>query len=764
VDFSNVDLTYAWDAIEGANGFERMTLFSGTPVRELSVGRIFERVNEVLDQLRPQAVAIPGWYDRCSLAALRWCGAHRVRAVVMSETTAWDDKRKWWKEFLKRRVLKLCSSGLVGGRAHAEYLEQLGIDRKRIFYGYDVVDNDYFARGANEVRSRRAEERIKHGTPEKFFLASARFVEKKNLARLIQAYARYRVIAQSSEISKDKPEIWDLVLLGDGPLKPELGQLIAELNLYGSVVLPGFKQYDELPAYYGLASAFVHASTTEQWGLVVNEAMASGLPVLVSNRCGCAGDLVQEGVNGFTFDPYNIEQLAEQMLLLTHGRGITEGAKDGVQSKPGSNGRPPVASLEDMGRASRQIVETFGVAAFAEGMSQAVAAAMSHPPAHSNLINNLCVSSLVHAIRNPAAENTLAGNSGSKMKETARGDEKFLVFQYKGRDVMAVPRKSKSILLAGVKRYQPFTTKRHLYQTLVSWVIRCGGSRLLAVNRAGPLDKDFGFEPEVWQAELEARLGRRIAHTVVAWPTESSRRRLYVHLLDERLRAFAFVKLALRNEDHAKLETEADRLKELSRISFQTLRAPSLISHGRFGAASYLVTESFPAGAKPFPLKQDWDSRSLTEEFCGQKTRQSGEAMMNLSWWRAYTQALEPAHQAFHDELTRLRPVGADACRAHGDLACSNMVSDGSHIWLVDWELSHPMAPALTDSVGFFMSFTVGKIPDDPAAYLARFQNQFLRDDSEERRLAIMLAVAFRHASGIADAGRLMKIWGNHSD
>src|SRR5262249_59830905 len=96
---------------------------------------------------------------------------------------------------------------------------------------------------------------------------------------------------------------WKLVLLGEGEQRAKLEGLRDALGLRNDVSMPGFKQYDELPAYYGLASAFVHTSTTEQWGLVVNEAMAAGLPVLVSERCGCGPDLVREGVNGFTFDP-----------------------------------------------------------------------------------------------------------------------------------------------------------------------------------------------------------------------------------------------------------------------------------------------------------------------------------------------------------------------------------------------------------------------------------------------------------------------------
>jgi glycosyltransferase involved in cell wall biosynthesis len=408
VEFSNVDPTYAWDLMEGADGFNRLTLFSGTAVNELPASRIFSRVGQVLDQLRPQVVAIPGWYDRCSLAALRWCGSHGVPAVVMSETTAWDGERSWWKEYLKRRVVKLCAAGLVGGHAHAKYLEQLGIERTKIFFGYDAVDNDYFAAGAakwqkqkaeignqkSEARGQGAEIGNQYGLPEKYFLASARFIEKKNLSRLIQAYARYRALAQRSEIGdrrsesgnqkaenveigKQKAEIWNLVLLGDGPLKSDLCHLISDLGLQHSVLLPGFKQYGELPIYYGLAKAFIHASTTEQWGLVVNEAMASGLPVLVSDRCGCAAELVQEGRNGFSFDPYNIEALAQLMLKIS------------AFNFP----------LSEFGFASRQIAEAWGVSAFAEGMSGAVAEALRHPVSNSGLADKICIFAMIHGFR-----------------------------------------------------------------------------------------------------------------------------------------------------------------------------------------------------------------------------------------------------------------------------------------------------------------------------------------------------------------------------
>jgi glycosyltransferase involved in cell wall biosynthesis len=169
------------------------------------------------------------------------------------------------------------------------------------------------------------EERLRLGLPEKYFLASCRFIEKKNLPRLVEAFADYR---RAGGVGA-----WDLVLLGDGHLRQPLTALISRCGLDAAVHMPGFRQYDDLPAYYGLAGAFVHASSTEQWGLVVNEAMAAGLPVIVSKACGCVDELVVPGKNGYVFDPTAPSELTgclvhvasdrcDRRLLANEGRAI----------------------------------------------------------------------------------------------------------------------------------------------------------------------------------------------------------------------------------------------------------------------------------------------------------------------------------------------------------------------------------------------------------------------------------------------------------
>ena len=356
-----------------------VTLLERGTSRGISSRELAARLNRALEDFQPQAVFIPGWSSRMAFIALSWCARNGVPVVTMSESTEWDEARTGWKEWMKRRIVGLCSAALVGGRPHKDYMVKLGMPAERVFLGYDAVDNDYFAQSAKEVRR-------KFGLPDKYFLASARFIKKKNLPRLIQAYARYRELAEmevgswklevggeNSAIGNRQSAISNLVLLLDGAMCSSLRSQVSSINLGNSVHLPGFKQYPDLPAYYAHAGAFIHASTTEQWGLVVNEAMASGLPVLVSNRCGCAADLVQEGVNGFTFDPLNVEQLAQLMFQVSGFR----------------------FQVSEFGAASARIIAGWGPERFASGLMQAAECALRAGPVKPDLLQRTILNALL---------------------------------------------------------------------------------------------------------------------------------------------------------------------------------------------------------------------------------------------------------------------------------------------------------------------------------------------------------------------------------
>ena len=310
IETSNIDSTYAWSALGPAQGFHCHTLFRGR-VETPAPRNLWDALHAVLERLQPRVVAIPGWSDPLALGGLSWARRNRIPVILMSDSRA-DDKHKphyWWKESVKAAVVRLADAALVAGESHASYLAALGMPPASILTGYDVVDNAHFAEGAKLARLKAAQWRRLLGLPERYFLTASRLVIRKGLPNLIRTYASYR--------QHEGADAWGLVLMGDGPLREELHALSVRLDVQQWVKFVGFQQYDKLPVFYGLASAFMNPSESDTWGLVVNEAMAAGLPVLVSRACGCSQELVLHGQNGWTFSPEDEIELAGLMSRIS---------------------------------------------------------------------------------------------------------------------------------------------------------------------------------------------------------------------------------------------------------------------------------------------------------------------------------------------------------------------------------------------------------------------------------------------------------------
>ena len=285
------------------DGLNIITLFPNQDFSQLSILQISQRLLQTLQQLSPECVALCGYHRVENLVALSWAKSTSRSAILMIASKQDDAPRHYWQEWLKGLIVKQFDGYLVGGSTQRQYMSALGAPDNRIFEGYDVVDNALFAEAAAAARQNEQQLRLDLGLPSRYFMAACRFVSKKNLPLLLEAYHLYRQTSTTA---------WSLVICGGGPLEAEVRQIIKDQQI-PDVLFPGFHKSKELGTYYGLASCFILPSIQEQWGLVVNEAMAAGLPVLVSQTSGCAPDLVQEGVNGSTFDPTNSMQLAELM-------------------------------------------------------------------------------------------------------------------------------------------------------------------------------------------------------------------------------------------------------------------------------------------------------------------------------------------------------------------------------------------------------------------------------------------------------------------
>jgi len=256
------------------------------------------RVAMAVVRLRPRVVFVPGYSQLESIAlavAGRVVGA---RLVLMTESNRMDRNRRRPVEFLKALYVRgMFRYGLVGGKRSATYLAELGIPEERQRRNYDVVDVPGLTAMAAAWKT---------GAPrDREFLYVGRFAPEKNVYGLLRGFARYR----------DEGGDWTLSLVGHGPLEEQVRLAIREMGLDDITRMTGYRPLEQLVPLYCRCGAFVLPSVTEPWGLVVNEAITCGAPILVSDRCGCAPELLDcsDSGNGLVIEGPKDEAIAEAM-------------------------------------------------------------------------------------------------------------------------------------------------------------------------------------------------------------------------------------------------------------------------------------------------------------------------------------------------------------------------------------------------------------------------------------------------------------------
>ena len=268
-----------------------------------------------LKKFSPQTIICGGYNYAASWQALMWARRRRVRFVLWSESTAQDTRSQHVSlEFLKAHFLKRCDRFVVPGKSAFEYLLSLGSPAGSIFTAPNAVDNAFFATQAERVRCQPIAFRQMFGLPQRFILFVGRLVPEKGVFDLLQAYAK---------LGGDLRSKVGLVFAGDGASREALSEQ-AKLIRPGRVCFPGFAQREDLAGLYALAEVFVLPTHTDPWGLVVNEAMACGLPIIVTNVAGCTRDLVDEGWNGHVIPPADPDRLSAAIQALLRQPEMTQ--------------------------------------------------------------------------------------------------------------------------------------------------------------------------------------------------------------------------------------------------------------------------------------------------------------------------------------------------------------------------------------------------------------------------------------------------------
>ena len=291
---------------------------------------------------------VHGYARWVNWAAMLWAKARGIKVFVRDEATAFSAQRSWLRRSAKGvffRALSAVSDAFlaIGSANRAYYLAQ-GVPSERVFSMPYCVDNAFFASRATQALPEREQLRgelgLEPGRP--IILYASKFEPRKRPQDLLAAYEK--LLSMGGRASRAY-----LLLVGDGVLRSPLEVTAQEKRLEGARFL-GFRNQTDLPALYELCDVFVLPSTNEPWGLVVNEAMAIGKPVVVSDAVGCAADLVLDGQNGFVFPVGQADALAA--------------ALSSVLADP--------ARAERMGHASRRIIASWSFEQDVDGLRSAL--------------------------------------------------------------------------------------------------------------------------------------------------------------------------------------------------------------------------------------------------------------------------------------------------------------------------------------------------------------------------------------------------------
>lgn len=289
---------------------------------------LWRKWQQFLKTYQPSVVMVPSYWH-WSLHMNAMARQQGCRVVMLNESHGGTEQASGWKRGLKRALVSRFDAALVGGSPHKRYFASLGLPESRIFTGYDAVDNAYFETAADAAREQASQRRQQLCLPQRYWLSLGRMVPKKNLTTLIEAYAALT--------SNDLPKP-SLVFVGSGDCEPALRERSQQLGLKsvtvsdadgqapgaGEVGFYGFRQIDQNPTFFALADAFILPSRHEEWGLVVNEAMACGTPVIVSETAGCAEDLITHKVSGLLFDPASTAALTDHLQAILADPALRE--------------------------------------------------------------------------------------------------------------------------------------------------------------------------------------------------------------------------------------------------------------------------------------------------------------------------------------------------------------------------------------------------------------------------------------------------------
>jgi glycosyltransferase involved in cell wall biosynthesis len=304
-----------WDIplLEGYS-YEFLENVSKQPGLNHFYGIVNPEAKKKISQFNPDAILIYGWNYQSHFQILRYF-KNKIPVFFRGDSTLLDNQ-SILKKLLRKQALKWIFSytdyAFYVGYANKEYFEWAGLKNKQLFFAPHAIDNGRFSLPRScEAVSLRTELGVKPG--EALILFAGKLEPKKNPMLLLKAFEK--ACLQCSH----------LLIVGNGVLEEELKTTATHSKLAGNIHFMDFQNQTLMPAIYQASDLFCLPSSGpgETWGLAVNEAMATGLAVLVSDKVGCALDLV-DNQNGYVFPSGNLEELVSALEKLVKSGRLKE--------------------------------------------------------------------------------------------------------------------------------------------------------------------------------------------------------------------------------------------------------------------------------------------------------------------------------------------------------------------------------------------------------------------------------------------------------
>jgi glycosyltransferase involved in cell wall biosynthesis len=296
--------TLRWD-LEMLQGYEHKFL------RNFGRGEGYARlinpgiVPELLFGRYDAAIFFLGWGTISSLLGIAACRMRGLPFFLFGDSSFWPKRDGVLRGAFLRTLFRLAHGFLVSGEWNARFYEHYGAEPQRFFRVPWAIDNERFFAASALTAEERGELRARYEiAPEQMAVVfSGKLLPRKDPLALLRAAAQSRHRARMK-----------ILFLGHGELRDEAERFAREHDV--DAHFAGFVNQTDLPKLYAMSDVFVLPSWDDPRATVVNEAMACGLPVIITDRCGPAGDIARHGDNAFVFAPGDVTALAQHLDTL----------------------------------------------------------------------------------------------------------------------------------------------------------------------------------------------------------------------------------------------------------------------------------------------------------------------------------------------------------------------------------------------------------------------------------------------------------------